>query len=344
MAGTQELVDFVDEIDDILTEIATVATADGDDEEVLESLLLRANLALRYILVVEDVLPAGEVLSNAVCLVVRCLQEAVDEKKLSHIRGRPSICIPEEQLAMLLGFHFKVTDIARVLMVSPRTIRRRIIQYGLEETASYSDMSDGDLDSLVSDFVHHNPNSGLRSLEGLLRSQGIRIQRQRVRESLMRVDPRGMEARFGMLVQRKKYSVPLPNSLWHLDGHHKLIRWRIVTHGCIDGFSRLPLYLHASTNNRAQTVLDCFLKAVQQYGLPSRVRCDKGGENVDVSHFMLCHPSRGPGRRSCITGRNIHNQHIERLWRNVFGGCIHLFLQFVLHNGRYWISGSYEYF
>ena len=41
-----------------------------------------------------------------------------------------------------------------------------------------------------------------------------------------------------------------PNSLWHIDGHHKLIRWRIITHGGIDGFSRIPVYLHASGNNR----------------------------------------------------------------------------------------------
>ena len=176
MAGTQaQLMIFVDEIDEALTEIAT--GADGADEEVLESLLLRANLVLRDILVVEDMLPGGEVLCNAVYSVIRCLQEAVDEKNLSHMRGRPSICIPEEQLAMLLGYHFKLTDIARVLMVSPRTIRRRIIQFGLEDAASYSDMSDSDLDSISSDFVHHKPNSGLRSLEGLLRSQGIRIQR-----------------------------------------------------------------------------------------------------------------------------------------------------------------------
>lgn len=317
------LVDFVDEIDGVLREIDSVT--ERDDEELLESLLLQASLVLRDTLVVEDLLPDGEVLSDALCSVVRCLQEAVDEKNLSHLKGRPAICIPEEQLAMLLGYHFKVTDIARILMVSPRTIRRRIIQYGLENEASYSNISDDDLDSLSLNFVHHNPNSGLRSLEGILRSRGIRIQRQRVRESLMRVDPRGMQARFGMLVQRRKYAVPLPNSLWHIDGHHKLIRWRIVTHGCIDGFSRLPLYLQASTNNRAQTVLELFVKAVQQYGLPSRVRCDKGGENVDVSQFMLCHPSRGPGRRSCITGRSVHNQRIERLWRDVFSGCIHMF-------------------
>ena len=137
--------------------------------------------------------------------VARCIQEAIDEKKLSIMKGQPALCIPEEQLATLLGYHFKVTDIARILMVSPRTIRRRIIQYGLEDAASYSDISDNDLDSISSNFVHHNPNSGLRSLEGLLRSQGIRIQRQRVRECLMRVDPHGMQARFGMLVRRRKY-------------------------------------------------------------------------------------------------------------------------------------------
>ena len=79
------------------------------------------------------------------------------------------------------------------------------------------------------------------------------------------------------------------------------------------GFSRLPVYLQASANNRSTTVLECFLSAVSNFGLPSRVRCDKGGENVKVSEFMLNHPDGGPGRGSCITGRSVHNQ---RLWRD----------------------------
>ena len=98
-----QLVDFVDEIDGVLTEIDTVA--ERDDEELLES-LLQTSLVLRDTLVVEDLLPDGEVLSNALCSVVRCLQEAVDEKNLSHMKGRPAICIPEEQLAMLLRVSF----------------------------------------------------------------------------------------------------------------------------------------------------------------------------------------------------------------------------------------------
>ena len=33
------------------------------------------------------------------------------------------------------------------------------------------------------------------------------------------------------------------NSLWHIDGHHSLIRWHVVVHGGIDGFSRMITYL-----------------------------------------------------------------------------------------------------
>lgn len=70
----------------------------------------------------------------------------------------------------------------------------------------------------------------------------------------------------------------------------------------MDGFSRIPVYLHASTNNQAVTVLSHFTQAVATFGLPSRVRCDKGGENYDVGWFMLNHPQRGPGRGSIIAG------------------------------------------
>ena len=74
-----------------------------------------------------------------------------------------------------------------------------------------------------------------------------------------------------------------------LDGHHKLVRWRFVTHGGIDGYSRIVVFLKCSTNNRATTVYDSFLAAIRQYGLPSRMRSDQGRENSLVAQHMIHH-------------------------------------------------------
>ncbi|CAH3193803.1 unnamed protein product [Porites evermanni] len=80
-------------------------------------------------------------------------------------------------------------------------------------------------------------------------------------------------------------------------------RWRIVIHGGIDGFSRIPVYLKASNNNKAlSTVLSCFREIVSEYGLPSRVRSKKGGENANVATYMFTHIQRVPDRGSMITG------------------------------------------
>ena len=104
---------------------------------------------------------------------------------------------------------------------------------------------------------------------------------------LHRVCPLTVKERFCQAIRHREYRVPYPNGLWHIDGYHKLIRWKIVIHGGIDGYSRIPVYIVASNNNKATTVLDAFEGAVRKYGLPSRVQSDKGGENVLVSSLML---------------------------------------------------------
>ena len=84
------------------------------------------------------------------------------------------------------------------------------------------------------------------------------------------------------------------------------------------------MFLASNTNNKAATVLDCFLAAIARWGLPSRVRTDQGGENIDVVQYMI--DTRGTGWGLDMVGRSVHNQRIERLWRDVFTDVLSLYI------------------
>ncbi|XP_020620344.1 uncharacterized protein LOC110058094 [Orbicella faveolata] len=230
--------------------------------------------------------------------------------------GRPKFVIAEERLENLRSLRCTWNQIVQMLRVSRWTIYRRVEEYGLG-CGRWSNISDDQLEEVIRGFIsRHGTTTGQSYLLGYIRSLGHLVQRERVRATINRVDPENSALRWATVITRRVYSVLWPNSSWHIDGHDSLIRWGFVVHGCIDGFSGMITFLRCSTNNRADTVMSAFQRAVQQFGVPSRVGGDHGGENIEVARSIV--RERGEGRGSFIAGPSTRNKRIERLWREVF--------------------------
>ena len=135
------------------------------------------------------------------------------------------------------------------------------------------------------------------------------MRRQDLRDSIHRVDGDRTQQRRARIIQRRIYSADHPNYVWHIDGHHKLIRWRFVIHTSIDGSgSHTITYIRCSDNNRAHTVLELFREGVASFGLPERMRSDHGGENVDVWQYMIA--AHNDDISCVITGSFTHNERV----------------------------------
>lgn len=174
--------------------------------------------------------------------------ESISIESNTQFRGRPRLQIEADQLQFFIDCCFRVKDIADMYHCSKRTIERRMQEYSIRASNS-STISDGELDNQISTLLAVHRRIGEKSIIGHLRSSHIYVQRHRIRESIQRVDPIGIQIRHRTTLQRRQYCVRSPNSLWHIDGYHKLVCWNIVIHGAIDGFSRLITYLRVSPNN-----------------------------------------------------------------------------------------------
>ena len=213
----------------------------------------------------------------------------------------------------LRAFNYTWSKIAEILDISQATLYRRLEKAGVS-TDNRTYLSDADLDDVIRSIKQDDPNDGEVLIKGYIVRMKIRVPHQALRQSIHRVDHENL-SRHHAVLRRRIYSVPYPNSVWHIDGHHMMIRWRFVIHGSIDGFSHTITYLMCFDNNCAATVVDLFAGAVLQFSLLDCVRSDYGGENVGVWQYMIS--SHHQDFSTVITGSSVHNERVEQLWRDV---------------------------
>lgn len=151
-------------------------------------------------------------------------------------RGRPRKMVPKEFILEAFAKNRKISvpRLALSLGVGRDLINR--IRSKLAIKRSYDGWSDDELDAFVRNVKQERPEIGLKYIWGRLRSLGVKIQRERIRMSIKRMDSVGLALRAQKTIRRRKYFVSRPNALWHADGYHKLIPWGIVIHGIVDGF------------------------------------------------------------------------------------------------------------
>ena len=219
MAGGDVIL-LLDEMEESIRRIASERDMD------YREMFLEAEILLQDVLIVSDLFPMED--DETLLMVVVDIYNWIECQSRRSIfrRSCQQIHIDEKPVLLLLSFCFSCADIANMLKVSPKTIRRRIVQYGLEESASYSSISDTELHAITAEFVHTHPNGGQRTFE----RRGLDI---RIRKALLHVDPSGVRERLRRALHRRQYHVPMPK---HINGYHKLIRWWMVIHGSIDGF------------------------------------------------------------------------------------------------------------
>ena len=143
-----------------------------------------------------------------------------------NVVGRPRLEMSEHYLVYLLEMGMPATVTANVLGVSRATLYRRMNEVNISVRRLYSTCTNHEHDEMVSTIKTTMPNSGYRLVKGALLTHGHRVQWDRVRASMHRVDTHGVLSRLTRLgcVVRRTYSVPCPKYLVHIDTNHKLIR------------------------------------------------------------------------------------------------------------------------
>lgn len=81
----------------------------------------------------------------------------------------------------------------------------------------YTNISDQEVDRIVSDIKLEHPKDGEVLIAGHLQHHGIVIPRAKLRASIHRVDSDGVSAHRAQAIGRQIYHVNFPNSVLHIE-------------------------------------------------------------------------------------------------------------------------------
>ena len=142
-----------------------------------------------------------------------CFQRYTAKPVPTGTPGRPKVSINFEQIEELLSYPFNINMISKIIGVHRTTLWRRMKENGYDYSKKYTDINPESIDSLVTEIKLLHPYSGERTVTGIIRSRGLKIQRWKLRESIHRIDPINTALRWLRKNPRFVYSVPGPNSL-----------------------------------------------------------------------------------------------------------------------------------
>ena len=158
-----------------------------------------------------------------------------------------------------------------------------------------------------------NGIKGYRSIWHKLKINGIQVNRDDVMNIIKDINPEQSRNRRTRKLERRIYTSPGPNAVWHADGYDKLKPYGFLIHGCIDGFSRKVLWLRVCRSNNDPIIpAHFFLTALKENKIcPDLLKTDCGTENGIMASMQSFFHNDSHAHRY---GASHSNQRIENLW------------------------------
>ena len=220
--------------------------------------------------------------------------------------------------------HEQISRFLRTVLPSQRGLSSRSVRRfcSLRGIRYRRGLTSAELDHIVSSRVRTVGLSyGRRSMQGLLRSQGMRVSQARI-GSALRTFPLAHAQRVTNIVHHINpvpYRATFFGEKLHFDQNEKLNMYGVVHVLAVDGYSR-KIVGFITLPRKYPTAIYRYLfhPVLLRYGMWQQLRMDHGTEFALVSTVQLLAHMRIPcDHRPVLRSLSRHNHRAERLWPEV---------------------------